>query len=371
MRLFRSLPLSILIVSLLCLAPSAQAIVIDGSANDWAAVPRLPLGGSADALTPFGEIKSLRLSQDNDFIFVLIEFEEARPFDPPDRQLHLKNGLWDDFSYLEIDSNGDGQWDYRTRMVPGKRIGRNNLTVLRSHENNPAGAVMLHPEGSKDYLPLGPRAFFVQGGQAVEQRIPRKPLGFDKGRIFVRAMVTYMDPSRGVNQWSTSYCPEGGQWIGLDLATLPPAEMLNYASDSVNRALEPFMVRDALGMVRESPSTRLMSDYIYPRATPPPFVPQVVKQTPEPAPQQPHTQPALVIGPGGQVIRPGAEIQPDRLEPFEATPSNYVPMDSEEPAPQQPQQPPASPPAAPQQTQQPPAATPAPQTAPPPATPPN
>jgi hypothetical protein len=202
-------------------------------------------------------------------------------------------------------------------MVPGKRIGRNNLCVLRG-DLSKGGPMALEAEGHKDYLPLGPRGFFIRGGEAVEQRIPRKPLGLEKGRIFIRAIVTYRDQQRGTGNWSNATFPAGGQWIGLDLALPPPPDLAADIS-TVNRAIEPVMVRDALGAVRSSPSSRLMSHYIYPVATPAPFVPQVVKRAEEeqkPTPAR-AVQPAIVVGPSGEVIDPatGAPVMESPVDP--------------------------------------------------------
>lgn len=224
-------------------AAQAPAVVIDGHPEDWEGKTDLPIPVDPSAAPGgLGTISSMKISQDDDFLYVFLSFAAPRPFARPDLQDRLIPGVWDDFSYVEIDRDGDGEWDYATRMVRGKRIGMNNLMILRRIEGQNAGRVVLEAEGRKDYRPLGPKAFFTPDGKSVELRIPRLPLRMQRGVVYVRARVRYRDDRTGSAQWVTRYHPGGNGWVGVELRPIV-ARGENNQSDSPARTLEPVISR--------------------------------------------------------------------------------------------------------------------------------
>ncbi len=242
---FRRIALKAMLMPLLFgFVPSpAHAILIDGHVNEWEGVKALPIPAESSTYSStLGKIDEMKVSQDDDFIYVYLKFAEPRPFKPSSHQSELVSGVWDDFSYLEIDRDGDGQWDYLTRMVKGKRIGVNNLAILRRIPGTDAGQILLAAEGRKDYQALGPRAFFSEDAKAVELRIPRLPLRLQKGNVFVRAMTHYRDDRAGKSPWVTRYFPSNDGWIAMELRTIQ-RRGAGSQSNSPARLREPVIPR--------------------------------------------------------------------------------------------------------------------------------
>lgn len=252
--------------------PAAEApaeILIDGSIDDWSGVKVLPItdmSPSHDA--PLGAIRFMKIDADDDFIYVLVGFEVARPVDSRTDRPSAEIVGWDDYSYIELDVDGDGFWDYQTRMMPGKRIGRNNLAVVQRIGTGRNGKIVLQAEGHKDYFPLGPRGFFLLGSRAVEQRIPRLPLGLTEGTIFVRGCVHYRDVAQGSGNWVSEYFPGPDQWIGLELQKNSRGFGAGERSAKINRELEPVALRADFELMIDKETPRLRSDLIYPRPRP-------------------------------------------------------------------------------------------------------
>lgn len=222
---------------------SARAVLIDGHIQDWERYEALPIPEEeATYSSALGEISEMKVTQDDDFIYVYLKFAAPRPFESPGRQSELVSGVWDDFSYLELDRNGDGRWDFRTRMMHGKRIGLNNLAILGRIPEQDAGRIVLSAEGHKDYRPLGPRAFFSKDGQAVEMRIPRLPLRLQRGVVYLRARARYRDDRSGASQWITRRYPSGEGWVAVELRPIR-RKGEGSESDSLARLREPVIPR--------------------------------------------------------------------------------------------------------------------------------
>ena len=196
-------------------------IVIDSSMDDWGNVPELyttPGGLAMDS--PLGEVESFRAAYDRDYFFLQIVFAEARPFLDASRPEKLKDGVWDDFQYVEIDTNLDGKWDFQTQLTTGLRGGLNNLALLNSNPNGTPKQRVLYPEGHKNYMPLGPRASFGMRGRAVEMRLPREPLKLMKHNdLALRVRLRYRDNHAGSGQWVTEYLPREA-WIIFHIGEL-------------------------------------------------------------------------------------------------------------------------------------------------------
>ncbi len=256
----------------LVLMPSTRAsgeILIDGSIDDWSGVKVLPVTDmTPDHDAPLGAIRFMKIDADDDFIYLLVGFEVARPVDSRTDRPSAEIVGWDDYSYIELDVDGDGAWDYQTRMIPGKRIGRNNLAVVQRIGTGRGGKIVLQAEGNKDYFPLGPRGFFLLGSRAVEQRIPRLPLGLTDGTIFVRGCVHYRDVAQGSGEWVSEYFPGPDQWIGLELKPNSRGFGAGEASAKTNRELEPVELRADFELMIDKETPRLRSDLIYPRPRP-------------------------------------------------------------------------------------------------------
>ncbi len=242
----------------------AQAVLIDGHVNDWEGIKALPIPAESSTYSsPLGKIDEMKVSQDDDFIYVYLKFAVPRPFKPSSRQGELVSEVWDDFSYVEIDRDGDGQWDYLTRMVRGKRIGVNNLAILSRVPGTDAGKTLLAAEGRKDYQALGPRAFFSEDSRAVELRIPRLPLRLQKGNVFVRAMTHYRDDRPGMSPWVTRYYPSNDGWIAMELKTIQRRGE-GSKSNSPARLREPVIPRRAFEDEVGPRYARYPTAYTYP-----------------------------------------------------------------------------------------------------------
>jgi len=315
-------------------SPGRAEILIDGLINDWGSVPAVPVPAAAgDPREGLGRILTLKVTTDDDFVFVLIGFGTPRPFTDPRRQDRLAEGFWDDFAYVEIDADGDGQWDYKTQMTKGKRIGVNNLAVLRSLPSGSAGLILLPPEGHKDYLPLGPRACFTADGRWVESRLPRQPLRLASGRIFLRGCVTFRDAVNGSGAWTTVYFPPAGRWIGLDLRPAPPEGYRLSGPMSLNRQLEPFVVRDEFERMMTPEALLRRSAWIFPRRRPSGLPLAASGPMGEPTPRFPvpsPQDPVLILDPTG---RPATLDRPqpreEGMDPLEA----FSPLSPRQPEP--------------------------------------
>lgn len=254
-------PLAVLLASS---AFSARAIMIDGHTRDWDSLQALPIPvGPANYRSALGQIDELKVAQDDDFIYVYLKFGEARPFASGSRQAKLEQGRWDDFSYVEIDRDGDGRWDFQTQMQRGKRIGVNNLAILGRIPGQQAGRIVLAAEGHKDYLPLGPRAFFSSDSQSVELRIPRVALRLQAGVAYIRARVHYRDDRSGSSQWETRYYPEGEGWVALELRPMA-GRGEGSRSDSPSRLTEPVIPRSEFESEVGPRYARYPGPYTYP-----------------------------------------------------------------------------------------------------------
>lgn len=243
---------------------SVHAVLIDGHIQDWERYEPLPIPAEgATYSSRLGQIDEMKVTQDDDFVYVYLKFAVPRPFESQARQSDLIAGVWDDFSYLEIDRDADGRWDYRTRMMKGKRIGVNNLAVLRRIPGQDAGQIVLSAEGHKDYRPLGPRAFFSKDGQSVEMRIPRLPLGLQRGVVYLRAFAHYRDDRSGASQWIRRYYPSGEGWVAVELR---PIERRGEGSksDSLARLREPVIPRRDFEDEVGPRYARYRSAYTYP-----------------------------------------------------------------------------------------------------------
>src|SRR5689334_5390547 len=98
------------------IAAHAQ-IMVNGSLGDWEGIPALPVEPrDVGHDSVYGMVREVRAAADAYCLYVLLEFQAARPFANPQEPRQLAPGYFDDFSYLEIDANGDGKWDYRTQM---------------------------------------------------------------------------------------------------------------------------------------------------------------------------------------------------------------------------------------------------------------
>lgn len=252
--------------ALMSATQSSAEIFIDGSIDDWSGVKVIPVTDMwPDHDAPLGAIRFMKIDADDDFIYVLVGFEVARPFDSRTDRPSAQTVGWDEYSYIELDVDGDGVWDYQTRMMPGKRIGRNNLAVLARIGTGRSGKIVLQAEGHKDYFPLGPRGFFLLGSRAVEQRIPRLPLGLADGTIFIRGCVHYRDVAQGSGRWVSEYFPGPDQWIGLELSANTRGFGAGEASAKTNRELEPVALRADFELMIDKETPRLRSELIYPR----------------------------------------------------------------------------------------------------------
>jgi hypothetical protein len=242
----------------------ASAILIDGHVKDWERVQALPIPDAASTQTDdLGRIEAMKVTQDDDFIYVYLEFARPRPFLPGGGQQSFLPGVWDDLSYIEIDRDGDGVWDYRTRMVKGKRIGFNNMVILSRVGEQAEGRIVLDAEGRKDYRPLGPRGFFSEDNRSVELRIPRLPLRLQTGIVYLRARVRYRDDASGSANWTTRYHPEGEGWIALQLRPVQRSGEKNI-SDSPARRMEPVISREEFENEVGPRYARYPGAYMYP-----------------------------------------------------------------------------------------------------------
>jgi len=199
----------LLALFLLALAGRAPAQVeIDGDFSDWTSIPAMTCADSSAHDGELGRVAQWKVAADPQFLFALIQFEAPRPLVNPAGSTELQPGRWDDFGYLDLDINRDGQWDYRAQLSEGKRPGLNNLVVMNlDADGNPRGR-LLYPEGHKNYFPLGPRARLSADGRTIELRIPRRPLRLDvPATIDLRVRTRYRDSVRGGGGWVTEFTP--------------------------------------------------------------------------------------------------------------------------------------------------------------------
>lgn len=242
----------------------AHAVLIDGHMQDWERHSRLPIPSEGSTYSSaLGEISAMKVAQDDDFVYVYLQFAVPRPFQRQARQVELVSGVWDEFSYLEVDRDGDGRWDYRTRMMTGKRIGVNNMAILERVSGQDAGQIVLSAEGRKDYRPLGPRAFFSKDGRSLEMRIPRLPLRLHQGVVYLRAMSHYRDDRSGTSQWIRRYYPADDGWVAVELKAIQRRGE-GSKSDSLARLREPVIPRRDFEDEVGPRYARYRSDYTYP-----------------------------------------------------------------------------------------------------------
>lgn len=218
-------------------------IIIDGNVGDWAQIEILPIQDAGRAEYSVGSIRSVKVTQDEEFLFAQIHFSRARPFENPAEQGGLRPGVWDDFTYLEIDVDADGEWDYRTKMVAGKRAGQNNLAVLARAGKGSGGKIFLHPEGHKDYVPRGPKAMFTRKAGRLEMRVPRLTLGLESGVVYLRMLVRYRDDAEQKGKWQTRYFPTGGNWFGMQLTPIDIDNFIVAKLGSASAKYEPVITR--------------------------------------------------------------------------------------------------------------------------------
>lgn len=300
---------------------AASQIAIDGAFEDWSAVVDLPLTGDARPDdSELGAIDAIKVFADPDFIYLFIEFQAPRPFEGAGVHQMFQRGRWDDLSYWDLDVEGDGRWDFRTRMVRGKRPGFNNLMIVSRSGQAERG--ILYGEGNKNYAPLGPRAFFDPDARRVEQRIPRLALGLLEGRIYLRAHVIYRDDPGGSGKWANAYFPGERRWIALELEQI---EMVEDSGGDLGRfvggsALEPVMLRARFERLTRDDGFKPPSPYIYPRPTP--RAPQYVSPSgrgrdasDRKESQAEPIQPVIVIGPQGAVETPSNDRDRSEQEP--------------------------------------------------------
>jgi hypothetical protein len=77
----------------------AAAILIDGHFKDWDGVQALPIPVDETARPDdLGRIEAMKVTQDDDFLYVYLEFARPRPFAPGGRQQAFVPGAWDDLS---------------------------------------------------------------------------------------------------------------------------------------------------------------------------------------------------------------------------------------------------------------------------------
>jgi hypothetical protein len=330
--------IAVLLITLIGIGfPSgASAILIDGHAQDWESLRALPIpeetgGGTTD----LGRIEAMKVSQDDDFIYVYLEFARPRPFVPSGRQQTFLPGVWDDLSYVEIDRDGDGVWDYRTRMVKGKRVGFNNMVILGRVGEQAEGRIVLDAEGRKDYRPLGPRGFFAVDNRSVELRIPRLPLRLQTGVVHLRARVKFRDDASGSKDWTTRYYPSNRGWIALQLRPALKSGERNL-SDSPARKMEPVIAREEFENEVGPRYARYPGAYMYPwRAISPSEAvahrarePEVDGDTGRPggagAPRS-----VLIIGADGEIqMAPPAVTSSDDPEEGQGVPEEWEAIDS-------------------------------------------
>lgn len=229
----RTRPVHALTILFLCIAAVSLAIDLDGDLSDWTSIPRAPVFEQAPPTTgslpsaiepdpaptdPLARVGSIKIAQDAHFLYVYMSFMKPRPLGRGPVDGAGRERPWDDMTYVEIDTDRDARWDYRTRMTQGKRSGWNNLMVVESVGIGEEGAVVLYPEGHKNYrFAGGPRAAFTRDSMAMEQRIPRAPLGLGGGEVNLRALVRLRERIDGKTVWRTRYYPAENAWFTLQL----------------------------------------------------------------------------------------------------------------------------------------------------------
>ena len=301
-------PIFVLLLALLngLQAHAEPQIGIDGNTSDWQGIASLPLDYESELFVgSLAGIEQAKVTQDSDFIFVFLRFGIARP---GLRQASAapKAARWDDYSYVELDREGDGLWDYRTLLVPGKRPGLNNMTVLSRLGAGAEGRMMLFPEGHKRYAPLGPRAYLTPDGRGLEMRIPRKPLGLNSGTVYLRFLVRYRDA--GAVQWNSNYLPAGDGWLGLRLDIGEPE---GVGTSSHARQREPVAPRSELEEIVTSRYSRGTEEFVVPVVTPKSIFERAASKEELPARgDKRKVRPVLIIDASGAVLEDVPRPQP-------------------------------------------------------------
>ena len=108
------------------------AIVIDGRTDDWTTANAYEIQEALrdKASTPFARVSRLAVAHGDEFIYLRVDFDRARPFADM-TQAEFKPKYWANRRYIELDVDGDSKVDYMTTMHPGKRDGLNNCYLVR------------------------------------------------------------------------------------------------------------------------------------------------------------------------------------------------------------------------------------------------
>ena len=190
------------------------AIVIDGRTDDWTTANAYEIQEALrdKASTPFARVSRLAVAHGDEFIYLRVDFDRARPFADM-TQAEFKPKYWANRRYIELDVDGDSKVDYMTTMHPGKRDGLNNCYLVRYRDGK--GETYLWYEGHKEWN--GMRGHYSSDGKSVEIRIPRAPLGITANPIGIRVQMQIRDGLEGDNAWHNTRYPSDTAFYLYDL----------------------------------------------------------------------------------------------------------------------------------------------------------